>query len=347
MADLTITDLVVPSKRPRGPSFSDKHPDYSEETHAGSGSGSDSFQENEIDQAHVNDFLVKCRFCKKKLTHGEHIFMYGAFGAFCSQQCRSRQMASDIFVETSQKIAQAQAKKCSKAILVFYDISDLIIAHVMIRTYPPCLGLVTLYARMGLHRYNFLEETNYEFVAVKFYNQTRHAGAGSYYITFDAKDPAADEYPTFQTRLTNSERQANDDWITLYLKLEVAPTHGDPDHSTLRIVNVAMDARVYAKGDGRLNSINATIYISYKDLCEKRVGKDFDRIAVVKSSYNHKSGCFTLLGRNLSIKTLPKEPPLGQNLSTETLPKRRKLRMTTGRRLWYKALMDLSNDLGD
>ncbi|KFK33360.1 hypothetical protein AALP_AA5G003700 [Arabis alpina] len=130
-------------------------------------------------------------------------------------------------------------------------------------------------------------------------------------VLFDTTLPDLTENPFLITKrfcvLTNSERQANDDWITLYLKLAVAPTMMNPDLSTFSILKVAMDAREYANGDGRLNSINATFYLSYKDLCEKRVDKDFDRIAIVKSSYNEESGCFTLLGRNLSIETLPKK----------------------------------------
>ncbi|EOA18283.1 hypothetical protein CARUB_v10006782mg, partial [Capsella rubella] len=65
----------------------------------------------------------------------------------------------------------------------------------------PCCGLVLLYARMGLHRYNMLQGTNLEFRRVKKYNRTTVTAACSYYITLAAKDPARSKPLTFQTRV--------------------------------------------------------------------------------------------------------------------------------------------------
>ncbi|CAA7030455.1 unnamed protein product [Microthlaspi erraticum] len=70
-----MTDLIVPSKRPRVPSIADKHHEYSE-THAAA-SSSGTLPENDMSQAQIKNFLEICRFCKKKLCHGEDIYMYG------------------------------------------------------------------------------------------------------------------------------------------------------------------------------------------------------------------------------------------------------------------------------
>ncbi|VVB06705.1 unnamed protein product [Arabis nemorensis] len=100
-----MTDLMVPSKRPRAPSFSDMHPGYSDETPAAS---SDSLPGKEIGEAEVKNFLEICRFCKKNLRHDEDVFMYGQFGAFCTENCRAKQMVCDIFRRSSLKIAEAK-----------------------------------------------------------------------------------------------------------------------------------------------------------------------------------------------------------------------------------------------
>ncbi|XP_010473748.1 PREDICTED: uncharacterized protein LOC104753158 [Camelina sativa] len=92
------TDLIVPSKRPRAPSFSDKHPD---DTHTAALSDwlPDQRDMAAADQVHLSNFLDLCRFCKKSLRHDQDVFMYGYLGAFCSKECRAKQMACDIFME--------------------------------------------------------------------------------------------------------------------------------------------------------------------------------------------------------------------------------------------------------
>ncbi|XP_010513800.1 PREDICTED: uncharacterized protein LOC104789859 [Camelina sativa] len=96
------TDLIVPSKRPRAPSFSDKHPD---DTHTAALSDCrlpdqrDHHMAAADHQVHLSNFLDLCRFCKKTLRPDQDVFMYGYLGAFCSKECRAKQMACDIFME--------------------------------------------------------------------------------------------------------------------------------------------------------------------------------------------------------------------------------------------------------
>ncbi|XP_056855944.1 FCS-Like Zinc finger 16 isoform X2 [Raphanus sativus] len=94
-----MRDMVIPSKRPRAPSFSDKH---REETQPATTIGSGWFQE----KGKLKTFLELCGFCKKKLRHDENVFIY--FGAFCSEACRAKQMACDIFIEKSREIIKAK-----------------------------------------------------------------------------------------------------------------------------------------------------------------------------------------------------------------------------------------------
>ncbi|CAH2079859.1 unnamed protein product [Thlaspi arvense] len=53
-----------------------------------------------------------------------------------------------------------------------------------------CRAVVILYAKMGLHRYNFVEGKNYQFCRVEKYNRTANLGAASYYITLVAMNPS-------------------------------------------------------------------------------------------------------------------------------------------------------------
>ncbi|XP_010412935.1 PREDICTED: uncharacterized protein LOC104699308 [Camelina sativa] len=79
----------------------------------------------------------------------------------------------------------------------------------------------------------------------------------------------------------------------------------DPDLSDLKIVNVAIDtSQDLSEG---LNAKNATVYISYKDSCEARVGKDVDRIAIVRRTFCERTRQFTLRGRHQSLEIIPKK----------------------------------------
>ncbi|XP_010454406.1 PREDICTED: UPF0725 protein At3g25080 isoform X2 [Camelina sativa] len=54
----------------------------------------------------------------------------------------------------------------------------------------PCPPVVLLYAKMSLHRYNFVKGTKFELIGVQKYVQTTGSAAASYYITLDAIDHA-------------------------------------------------------------------------------------------------------------------------------------------------------------
>ncbi|VVA97845.1 unnamed protein product [Arabis nemorensis] len=235
----------------------------------------------------------------------------------------------------------------------------------------PCSAIVTVYARLGLHRYNFLNGTNYKLNRVKRYNQSTGPAASSYFITLVAHDPAAaaSRRQTFQTRVNEqcygklnltcsiarprgdksschtgniskadrsllwhmltlsdcppenpfeqlykvneSELQGND-WIRLYMELAVATTDRNRYHlPNLKIVKVAMD------GDG-LNAKNAVFYIRYLD--ESRVGKDVDRIAIVRRAINDLSGCFSVIGHNQSAQGFFSRPPQIMAAKTRSIP---------------------------
>ncbi|CAB86424.1 hypothetical protein [Arabidopsis thaliana] len=91
-----MANIMIPSKRPRAPSFSEKHPKYV---------GSSDWLPAEKDKAQVQltNFLELCRFCKKNLRHDEDVFMYGA-----------KQMACDVFRDFSRQKANVKKGRTSK-----------------------------------------------------------------------------------------------------------------------------------------------------------------------------------------------------------------------------------------
>lgn len=131
-------------------------------------------------------------------------------------------------------------------------------------------------------------------------------------------------------QMKDSELQDND-WIRIYLELAVATTDrnreaSDFGLSNLEIVDVAIDAN----DEEGLNARNATFYIRYKDLYKARLGKDFDRIAIVRRSFDEDTGCFSLVGQNQSSDIIPKKRKIanedtgcfslkGQNQSSEII----------------------------
>ncbi|EOA17157.1 hypothetical protein CARUB_v10005425mg [Capsella rubella] len=86
--------------------------------------------------------------------------------------------------------------------------------------WSPCNGLVRLYARMGLHRYNFLQGKNLQFSHVKKYNMTTAAAACSYYITLVAKDLDSSKLLYFQTRVNEES------FCKLILSCDIARPRG-------------------------------------------------------------------------------------------------------------------------
>ncbi|KAG7598392.1 Protein MS5, partial [Arabidopsis suecica] len=116
------------------------------------------------------------------------------------------------------------------------------------------------------------------------------------------------ENPFEHSKLLNSYELQDNDWIRLYLELAVATTNRgtimDHDLSNLMIVQVAIDTTPQDV-DLVFNRTNfAIVYIRYKDSCEARVGKDVDRVAIVRRAFDEQLGCFSLVGKTLS---LPKE----------------------------------------
>ncbi|EFH64827.1 hypothetical protein ARALYDRAFT_894416 [Arabidopsis lyrata subsp. lyrata] len=85
--------------------------------------------------------------------------------------------------------------------------------------------------------------------------------------------------------LNKSEIEDNE-WILLYLELAVATSfrnHTKHGLTSLKILKVAMEippslVEPFNKG---LDAYDAIFYISYKDFCKARVGKDVDHSAVV------------------------------------------------------------------
>eukprot|EP00268_Persea_americana_P052225 TRINITY_DN58411_c0_g1_i1.p1 TRINITY_DN58411_c0_g1~~TRINITY_DN58411_c0_g1_i1.p1 ORF type:complete len:246 (+),score=34.28 TRINITY_DN58411_c0_g1_i1:319-1056(+) len=70
---------------------------------------------DEIPATHKADFLSSCYLCRKKL-HGKDIYMYRGEKAFCSTECRNRQIVSD---ERKEKCG-SEASKTSDSSL-YYD----------------------------------------------------------------------------------------------------------------------------------------------------------------------------------------------------------------------------------
>lgn len=70
--------------------------------------------------------------------------------------------------------------------------------------------------------------------------------------------------------------------------------------TNLKILKVAMESTPYLS-QGIL-AHDATFYIRYEDSCEARVGKDVDRVAIVRRILDEKS--FSVVGRHESSKTI-------------------------------------------
>ncbi|CAH8272465.1 unnamed protein product [Arabidopsis lyrata] len=117
------------------------------------------------------------------------------------------------------------------------------------------------------------------------------------------------ENPFEHSKLLSSYELQDNDWIRLYLELAVSTTNRatvmvHDDLSNLMIVQVVIDTTPQDV-DLVFNRTNfAIVYIMYKDSCEARVGKDVDRVAIVRRAFDEQRGCFSLVGKTLS---LPKE----------------------------------------
>jgi uncharacterized protein (TIGR01572 family) len=118
------------------------------------------------------------------------------------------------------------------------------------------------------------------------------------------------ENPFEHSKLLNYyELQEDNDWIRLYLELAVATTNRGTirdldDLSNLKIIQVAIDTTPQDVDLVFNRTYFAIVYIQYKDSCEARVGKDVDRVAIVRRAFDEQRGCFSLVGKTLR---LPKE----------------------------------------
>ncbi|VYS62343.1 unnamed protein product [Arabidopsis thaliana] len=121
------------------------------------------------------------------------------------------------------------------------------------------------------------------------------------------EDPFNDDTGRFYV-LDKSQIEDNA-WILLYLELVVATsfrnhiTHG---LTSLKILKVAMEI---SRSPGvsvnmGLDAYDATFYISYKDFCKARVGKEVDRIALVRRILDPQLEILRLGGYTLSSQTI-------------------------------------------
>uniref|UniRef100_A0A1J3GNY6 UPF0725 protein n=2 Tax=Noccaea caerulescens TaxID=107243 RepID=A0A1J3GNY6_NOCCA len=113
--------------------------------------------------------------------------------------------------------------------------------------------------------------------------------------------------------LLNKSEVEENEWIRMYLDLAFATTiRGTskvPNLSKLEIVEVAVEFgdTTDEEGLGLCRATNAVFYIRHMDWSKARVKKnDVDRIAIVRRIYNHRTGCFSLIGQILSSQTIPK-----------------------------------------
>ncbi|KAL1209497.1 hypothetical protein V5N11_022838 [Cardamine amara subsp. amara] len=113
----------------------------------------------------------------------------------------------------------------------------------------------------------------------------------------------------FQKSLVK-EQDKDQDWIRLYLELAVATTFRSNtkiNPSKLEILKVAIETMKDANEGPDADSV-IVLYIRYKDLCEARVGKNVDRVAIVRRRFNKVTGWFSLEGKTLSAEiVLPKK----------------------------------------
>ncbi|XP_019086364.1 PREDICTED: UPF0725 protein At3g57210-like [Camelina sativa] len=247
----------------------------------------------------------------------------------------SLRIESNEAMDSDSRQRSKRLKKCDGFGTVVLGYGRELLREVCDDRWSPCCGLVRLYARMGLHRYNLLKllriqlpENFYIFILkideecfCKFIltcdiarprgtNTDDDASIADYFY-LRGSVPKCPPEDLFQNSnrfcvVKGSELQQND-WIRLYLELAVATTHTNKgrnhDLSNLKILKVAIETTedLDPPSEGSLNALNALVYIRYEDSCDSRVGKDVDRIAIVKRTYSH--GSFVLEGRNMAFKS--------------------------------------------
>ncbi|CAA7040262.1 unnamed protein product [Microthlaspi erraticum] len=246
------------------------------------------------------------------------------------------------------KRAKAQTDRDNKKIIVF-DIpgSTIDFEQEICNEGRPCPGLVLLYARMGLHRYNLLEGTKFELSGVTKYVQSKGTCACCYYITLDAIDPAVgSSLQTFQTEVSEQsfgryilmgqtsgrgasfvdsslpEWPAENPFQKYYLVKESELQDND---WILLYIELAIAIVTNSEGkdfgppkleivkvamdakDEGLNALNAIFYVRYKDLNEAEIGKALDRFAIVRRRFHEDTQCFSLVGSQVNQIWTPNE----------------------------------------
>ncbi|XP_020891469.1 UPF0725 protein At1g02770 isoform X2 [Arabidopsis lyrata subsp. lyrata] len=185
----------------------------------------------------------------------------------------------------------------------------------------PDRPLVNRYARLGLHRYNMKEGTNFELDCLIKFNK-RCIGASSYWITLAARDTVArSPMQTFQVQVDEKRARLLDLTCSIArVKGETTTTapfssHNDcvvdgrlpdwpvdafdgsqrfylKDLSKLKIVKVAIETTE----EEPLKAKNSILYIAFKGLATGGIGEHVERKAIIKSGIGEHTGFLYLKG---------------------------------------------------
>ncbi|WZZ91859.1 hypothetical protein YC2023_120438 [Brassica napus] len=185
-------------------------------------------------------------------------------------------------------------------------------------TYP-YRPLVKRYAKLGLHRYNIKEGTNFELDALIKFNM-RSVGACSFLITLAARDTVAGRpMQIFQVRVDENRYGLLDaTCTTARIKGESTdgfclpqPVYGFPGWpsddgvfdaserfcseylSKLEIVKVVIET-IY--DEPPLKAKSSVLYIVFKGLARSGFGEQLERKAIIKSVFDEQTGSLSLMG---------------------------------------------------
>ncbi|KAJ0232636.1 hypothetical protein HA466_0288780 [Hirschfeldia incana] len=191
--------------------------------------------------------------------------------------------------------------------------------------YPNC-ALVKLFAKLGLHRYNWLEGTNFQLGCSRrraSRHSRPHKGTKSSKKEMSSLRPHRQPVPTtFKDRLFDwpssdfawpssfsdnkrfyllSESELQCDWISLYVELAICTSHRkikarDLSKFDLEIVQVAIES-LDDKYLPNLMSRAALFYITYRDVVKSlRTGESCLSKAVVRRVFNEAKGRLSIQG---------------------------------------------------
>ncbi|WZZ24533.1 hypothetical protein YC2023_007934 [Brassica napus] len=172
--------------------------------------------------------------------------------------------------------------------------------------------LADIYARLGLHFYNFRKGTNFQFSRVdKFINY----GIFNYYITMEATDPADGSCSTFQARVLRAgsvqdSDMLENDWLNLYAEVAMYALQENDSMSLfeswlpLEIKKVVVQTFEEVKSKEKLKAANAIFYFSFKNLNAPTHGLCQDHRVIVRRSTDGLPGHICLdinscTGRNI------------------------------------------------